>query len=128
MAHHFKSVIFLLSFLLLWGFPVQLVGRNLRMSLLAQAQEEKSQEQRDEALRLNEEGLQLLQTGRFREALEKFEQALVLVREIRERQGEGVILNSIARVYKNLGKYKDCLLYTSPSPRDISGSRMPSSA
>ena len=23
---------------------------------------------------------------------------------------------------------KDCLLYTSPSPRDISGSRMPSSA
>ena len=26
------------------------------------------------------------------------------------------------------GWYKDCLLYTSPSPRDISGSRMPSSA
>ena len=25
-------------------------------------------------------------------------------------------------------KIKDCLLYTSPSPRDISGSRMPSSA
>ena len=24
--------------------------------------------------------------------------------------------------------YKGCLLYTSPSPRDISGSRMPSSA
>ena len=27
-----------------------------------------------------------------------------------------------------LGKYHPCLLYTSPSPRDISGSRMPSSA
>ena len=26
------------------------------------------------------------------------------------------------------GWYKACLLYTSPSPRDISGSRMPSSA
>ena len=25
-------------------------------------------------------------------------------------------------------KREDCLLYTSPSPRDISGSRMPSSA
>ena len=25
-------------------------------------------------------------------------------------------------------KFNDCLLYTSPSPRDISGSRMPSSA
>ena len=30
---------------------------------------------------------------------------------------------------KNLhNTYKCCLLYTSPSPRDISGSRMPSSA
>ena len=28
----------------------------------------------------------------------------------------------------NFEKDKDCLLYTSPSPRDISGSRMPSSA
>ena len=26
------------------------------------------------------------------------------------------------------GKIKDCLLYTSPSPRDLSTSRMPSSA
>mgnify|MGYP003323671880 CR=1 FL=1 len=26
------------------------------------------------------------------------------------------------------GGYKDCLLYTSPSPRDLSTSRMPSSA
>ena len=25
-------------------------------------------------------------------------------------------------------KFRNCLLYTSPSPRDISGSRMPSSA
>ena len=29
---------------------------------------------------------------------------------------------------KNLEVYYGCLLYTSPSPRDISGSRMPSSA
>ena len=28
----------------------------------------------------------------------------------------------------NLDKYLDCLLYTSPSPRDLSTSRMPSSA
>ena len=31
-------------------------------------------------------------------------------------------------VYFDVVKYNDCLLYTSPSPRDISGSRMPSSA
>ena len=29
---------------------------------------------------------------------------------------------------KKSGEYRFCLLYTSPSPRDISGSRMPSSA
>ena len=33
--------------------------------------------------------------------------------------------NELSKKIKN--KY-DCLLYTSPSPRDISGSRMPSSA
>ena len=30
--------------------------------------------------------------------------------------------------YRKKGKNKDCLLYTSPSPRDLSTSRMPSSA
>ena len=30
--------------------------------------------------------------------------------------------------YKKKGKHKDCLLYTSPSPRDVEESRMPSSA
>ena len=29
---------------------------------------------------------------------------------------------------QNAASYKDCLLYTSPSPRDLSTSRMPSSA
>ena len=32
------------------------------------------------------------------------------------------------RVSRLLGELQICLLYTSPSPRDISGSRMPSSA
>ena len=32
------------------------------------------------------------------------------------------------RRYEQFGQYWNCLLYTSPSPRDISGSRMPSSA
>ena len=37
----------------------------------------------------------------------------------------------ITKEYKYLGEYplfKDCLLYTSPSPRDPKTSRMPSSA
>ena len=32
------------------------------------------------------------------------------------------------RIVQEIGLNKDCLLYTSPSPRDQRGSRMPSSA
>ena len=35
-----------------------------------------------------------------------------------------IVINEMAKLIKS----KYCLLYTSPSPRDISGSRMPSSA
>ena len=37
----------------------------------------------------------------------------------------GVVVPNTRQVAK---QHKHCLLYTSPSPRDISGSRMPSSA
>ena len=63
-----------------------------------------------------------------------------------KRLGEEVILNLLMRVFQRSDEGalkraseekglllvhmhpKSCLLYTSPSPRDISGSRMPSSA
>mgnify|MGYP000830066249 CR=1 FL=1 len=40
-----------------------------------------------------------------------------------------VHISEVAHTYvSDLHEYLTCLLYTSPSPRDISGSRMPSSA
>ena len=44
--------------------------------------------------------------------------------------GAFVIIGTFFTVFltKALGMPTACLLYTSPSPRDISGSRMPSSA
>ena len=39
----------------------------------------------------------------------------------------GIGMSGIAEILCNLG-YKICLLYTSPSPRDATLSRMPSSA
>ena len=56
-----------------------------------------------------------------------------LVDELRKRTSEKDILDFEekfnAKNEKNLHVYIcSCLLYTSPSPRDISGSRMPSSA
>ena len=43
----------------------------------------------------------------------------------------GLLIRELRLLEKYLpreGKYKDCLLYTSPSPRDRQKSRMPSSA
>ena len=58
--------------------------------------------------------------------------------EIEERKGMGLnpkpiddesLANEIiSQIKDNDNKYRDCLLYTSPSPRDLSTSRMPSSA
>jgi CHAT domain-containing protein/Tfp pilus assembly protein PilF len=75
--------------------------------LIAQAQT--TQDRKAEMVRLNEEGLQLLDRSQFREALEKFQKALVIIREIGDRQGEGDTLNNIGRVYRNLGQYAKAL-------------------
>jgi len=37
-------------------------------------------------------------------------------------------LNSMIAIPMEIGRFLPCLLYTSPSPRDLSTSRMPSSA
>ena len=44
-----------------------------------------------------------------------------------ESQKHG-LLHEIAAANKDIEEYKACLLYTSPSPRDRTRSRMPSSA
>ena len=46
----------------------------------------------------------------------------------REAIGDGVAEYEVAIATSNAGTKKACLLYTSPSPRDLSTSRMPSSA
>ena len=47
-----------------------------------------------------------------------------------QMDADGAAVPAIAETYdiSEDGKTYTCLLYTSPSPRDISGSRMPSSA
>ena len=73
------------------------------------AQGEGREERNDEALRLTELGLQQLNPGEYRKALNNFEQALAIVREIGERLGEGTILNNIGNVYNSLGEYAKAL-------------------
>ena len=42
--------------------------------------------------------------------------------------GTGALKTGLRRFLKSDSRVKSCLLYTSPSPRDQRGSRMPSSA
>ncbi|MBW4680373.1 MAG: tetratricopeptide repeat protein [Microcoleus vaginatus WJT46-NPBG5] len=77
----------------------------------ALAQAQTREQRRDESLRLNQVGLQQLNQGQFREALETFQKGLVIVREIGERQGEGATLNNIGLVYDSLGQYPKALEY-----------------
>ena len=44
------------------------------------------------------------------------------------KAGLNTVEKIIKETIKNKIRFLTCLLYTSPSPRDISGSRMPSSA
>ncbi len=80
---------------------------NGKFELVVQAQT--TQDRKAEALRLNNEGLELFNKSQFREGLAKIQQALLLFREIGERRGEGVVLNNIGRVYDSLGQYPKAL-------------------
>ena len=53
--------------------------------------------------------------GEYMKAIEEYEQARAIAVELGHRQKEGTECNN-------------CLLYTSPSPRDVEEPRMPSSA
>jgi len=76
---------------------------------LLPVQAQTAQDRNAEAVRLSQEGAQQFNRGQIREALEKFQQALVIVREIGDRQGEGALLNNIGAVYRNLGQYPKAL-------------------
>jgi len=107
MHRRLKSLSLATATLLLSLFT-PLLPLTLKFEPLA-AQAQTTQDRNAEAMRLYEEGLQLLDRSQFREALEKFQKALVIVREIGDRQGEGDTLNNIGRVHRNLGQYAKAL-------------------
>ncbi|MBE9117070.1 tetratricopeptide repeat protein [Lusitaniella coriacea LEGE 07157] len=110
-----------------FSFPVSAVAKNennrrvdaewtLRQDRAIPEQERLTQAQtssdrRAEALRLNREGLQLAARGQFREALKKYQQSLVIFRELAERKSEGTLLNNLGEVYRNLGQYPKAIEY-----------------
>jgi CHAT domain-containing protein len=56
-----------------------------------------------EAERFYQQGIEQIQTSQYQEALQSFQQALTIYREIKERKGEALSLNYIAIVKRTLG-------------------------
>ena len=74
-----------------------------------------------------------LATLSFQDGAEDLDWASIMIEVVVDEQSytcsfgsQSVAVDEDAKVNSRLSS--DCLLYTSPSPRDISGSRMPSSA
>src|SRR5919202_3206709 len=97
MHHRLKSLSLATATLLLSLFT-PLLPLTLKFEpLVVQAQT--VQDRNAEAMRLYEEGRQQFNRGQFREALEKFQQALVIVREIIDLHDEITILLAIGDLY-----------------------------
>ena len=64
-----------------------------------------------EADRLSQQGLQLYQTSRYREAIQIFESALGIYREIKDRNGEADSLLGLGLQYKYLGQSQKAIDY-----------------
>jgi CHAT domain-containing protein/uncharacterized protein HemY len=62
-----------------------------------------------EANQLLQQGIQQYRVSQFREALQSWEQALDIYREIGDRAGEGRALNNLGEVYRNLGDYQQAI-------------------
>jgi CHAT domain-containing protein len=68
-----------------------------------------------EADRLFNQGLEQFQTSQFQAALQSWQQALIIYREIKDRQGEGWTLGNLGLAYVNLGDYTKAIEYQQQS-------------
>ncbi|WP_374875466.1 CHAT domain-containing protein [Microseira sp. BLCC-F43] len=96
--------------------PVQPTTNNLGIkNALAQAQNGQSspasslQDRKAETTRLLQQGQQQFRQSQFREALQTFQQALVIAREIGDKTLTAIALNNIGAVYYYLSQYPKAL-------------------
>src|ERR687886_107694 len=68
-----------------------------------------------EADRLFQQGIEQYQTSQFEAALQSWQQALTIYREIKDRLGEGNALGSLGSAYHSLGDYVKAIEYQQQS-------------
>ncbi|MCG8364549.1 MAG: tetratricopeptide repeat protein, partial [Pseudanabaenales cyanobacterium] len=103
-----------------WERTTQPLPEDWRTLQLAQA--DPTDARQTEADQLLERGEQQYGVSQFREALQSWQAALAIYRELGDRAGEGMTLKNIGNVYVNLGDYPQVLEYYQQSlaiTRDI---------
>jgi CHAT domain-containing protein/tetratricopeptide (TPR) repeat protein len=73
------------------------------LSTTAQAQT--SQDQKTEADKLLEQGIQQAQRSQYKDAIQSWEQALAIYQKLKDRNGEGISLGNLGNAYYSLGQY-----------------------
>ena len=98
------------TLLIVSAFSQPIRGTTLRIShRLAQAQG--SQDRKTQAYQLLEQGIEQIDAGQPEAALEYLQQALIIYREIRDRQGEGQVLKNLGNAYYLLKDYEQSKEY-----------------
>jgi len=90
--------------------------------LLAQGETDR----KAQADRLFQQGIEQFQVSQFREALQSWEQALVIYRQIGDRGGEAASLGNLGNAYQSLGQYQQAIAFQQQSldiARDIGNRR-----
>ncbi|MEG3943150.1 tetratricopeptide repeat protein, partial [Microcoleus sp. w2-18aC4] len=78
----------------------------------SQALAQTQAQRKAEAERLFNQGLQQYQISQFQAALQSWQQALIIYRELKDRQSEGAALGSLGIAYLSLGDYAKAIEYT----------------
>lgn len=77
----------------------------------ASAQTSTTQDRKAEADRLYEQAFQPYQAGQFQTAIQLLQEALIIYREIGDRDSEGATLSNLGLINRNLGRYPQALVY-----------------
>ncbi|MBD2358550.1 CHAT domain-containing protein [Tolypothrix sp. FACHB-123] len=80
---------------------------------ITQASAQTPQARKAEADTLYNQGIQQYQTSQFEAALRSWQQALIIYREIKDRQGESWALGNLGSAYHYLGNYPKAIEYYS---------------
>ena len=87
-------------------------GLTPHQSVSTVAQGQSVEDRQAEADRLFQQGLQQARIRQqFREAIQSWEQALVIYRELEDRQGQANVLNNLGLAYQSLSDFRQAIAY-----------------